>query len=174
MLSSKYFIRYKRPMVAVAMPITRYQVYYKSSSKSKCLGKRCFWSFLKVSIGIDRPVSAYAGLGYSYLLGSIANSDRWMVHNKLNPAFSRDDPIYRQAFMKLDSEFSGLAKSKFVSTQWTAEFTRVIFSRPIFIQRHPLDPGEGINVEGIPKCDACNHRVFFCTLFPGPSNTNGD
>jgi hypothetical protein len=45
----------------------------------------------------------------------------WMVHNKINPAFARDDPVYRQAFMKLDNEYGGYAKSKFVSTQWTAE-----------------------------------------------------
>lgn len=37
----------------------------------------------------------------------------WMVHNKINPAFARDDPIYEQAFRKLESECSGLAKSKF-------------------------------------------------------------
>jgi len=82
-----------------------------------------------------------------------------MVHNKINPAFSRGDPIYRQAFAKLDNEYGGYAKSKFVSTQWTAEFTRAIFARPMLIERHPLEEGEGITVEGVYKCDACNHRV---------------
>ena len=46
----------------------------------------------------------------------------WMVHKKLNPGFSRDDPIYRQAFTKLNDEYAGYAKSKFISTQWTAEY----------------------------------------------------
>ncbi|KAH8600368.1 hypothetical protein B0O99DRAFT_610560 [Bisporella sp. PMI_857] len=82
----------------------------------------------------------------------------WMVHNKINPAFPRNDPVYRQAFIKLDAEYSGYAKSKFVSTQWTADFTRAIFARPILVERHPLNEGEGLTVEGVYKCDACNHR----------------
>lgn len=45
----------------------------------------------------------------------------WMVHAKINPGFARDDPLYVQAFKKLDDEYGGYAKSKFVSTQWTAE-----------------------------------------------------
>ena len=38
----------------------------------------------------------------------------WMVHNKVNPAFARNDPIYRQAFMKVDAEYKGYAQSKYV------------------------------------------------------------
>lgn len=45
----------------------------------------------------------------------------WMVHKKINPGFSRDDPVYRQAFTKLNDEYRGYATSKFISTQWTAE-----------------------------------------------------
>lgn len=45
----------------------------------------------------------------------------WMVHRKINPSFNREDPLYVQAFRKLDDEYGGLAKSKFVSSQWTAE-----------------------------------------------------
>lgn len=45
----------------------------------------------------------------------------WMVHAKINPGFARDDPLYVQAFKKLDDEYGGYAKSKFVSTQWTPE-----------------------------------------------------
>ena len=53
----------------------------------------------------------------------------WMVHKKINPGFARDDPVYVQAFRKLDDEYGGYAKSKFVSTQWTAEYVnRVSFS----------------------------------------------
>ncbi|KAG9246087.1 hypothetical protein BJ878DRAFT_314871 [Calycina marina] len=82
----------------------------------------------------------------------------WMVHKKINPGFARDDPIYRQAFLKLDSEYAGYAKSKFVSSQWTAEFTRAICARPVLNHRSPLDKGEGITLEGVYKCDVCNHR----------------
>ena len=81
----------------------------------------------------------------------------WMVHRKINPAFSRNDEVYLQAFTKLDDEYMGYAKSKFVSTQWTAEFTRAIYARPILIER-PCGPGEGYTIDGLPKCDVCNHR----------------
>jgi len=81
----------------------------------------------------------------------------WMVHNKINPAFKRDDPIYRQAFIKLNGEALGLATSKFVSTQWTHEFTRAIYARPEFLER-PLEGDEGLDFDGVPKCDTCNHR----------------
>ena len=81
----------------------------------------------------------------------------WMVHRKINPAFLRDDEIYVQAFKKLDDEYQGYAISKFVSTQWTVEFTRAIYARPIFIER-PCASGEGYTLDGVPKCDVCNHR----------------
>jgi len=84
----------------------------------------------------------------------------WMVHNKINPAFNRDDPLYVQAFKKLDTEYAGLAKSKFTSTQWTAEFTRAIEARPECLLRQ-VTAGEGFDFDGVPKCDACNHRVYF-------------
>jgi hypothetical protein len=82
----------------------------------------------------------------------------WMVHNKVNPGFRRDDPVYRQAFLKLNDEVAGLAKSKFTSTQWTQEFTRTIYARPNYLER-PLEEGEGFDWDGVPKCDTCNHRV---------------
>ncbi|KAH7342570.1 hypothetical protein BKA65DRAFT_401979 [Rhexocercosporidium sp. MPI-PUGE-AT-0058] len=81
----------------------------------------------------------------------------WMVQNKLNPGFTWNDPVYNQAFQKLDNEYLGFADSKFVSTQWTAEFTRAVYARPtILISK--LAPGEGINVLGESKCEPCNHR----------------
>ena len=84
----------------------------------------------------------------------------WMVHRKINPAFSRDDEVYTQAFTKLDDEYQGYAKSKFVSTQWTVEFTKALFARPIFIER-PCAEGEGFTLDGVPKCDVCNHRKHY-------------
>lgn len=84
----------------------------------------------------------------------------WMVHRKINPAFPRNDEIYLQSFRKLDDEYQGYAKSKFVSTQWTAEFTKAIYARPIFIERGCAE-GEGYTLDGVPKCDVCNHRKHY-------------
>lgn len=84
----------------------------------------------------------------------------WMVHRKINPGFNRNDEIYLQAFTKLDDEYQGYAKSKFVSSQWTAEFTRAIYARPILIER-PISEAEGLGPDGLPKCDVCNHRKHF-------------
>lgn len=84
----------------------------------------------------------------------------WMVHNKINPAFDRDMPVYTQAFNKLGDECDGLAKSKFASTQWTEDFTKALRARPIFKADYTFRGGEG-HVAGnpdIPKCDACNHK----------------
>lgn len=82
----------------------------------------------------------------------------WLVHNKLNPHFQKDDDIYRLAFLKIDNECTGLAKSKFASTQWTPEFTRAVYARPI-LEESPLQGHEGFDIKsGEPKCDACNHR----------------
>ncbi len=89
----------------------------------------------------------------------------WMIHNKVNPAFARDDPVYRQAFLKLEDECSALAKSKFSSTQWTRDFTAALYARPEFITG-PLVDGEGYDpVTGQPKCDACNHRSHVPSFF---------
>ena len=87
----------------------------------------------------------------------------WMVHRKLNPAFPRDDPVYRIAFNKLDDEVRGYAGSKFLSAAWTGDFARAIKARP--------------NLEEIAvptmfehKCDACNrsgHPAKFRITFHG-------
>lgn len=89
----------------------------------------------------------------------------WMVHKKLNPAFPKDDPVYDQAFRKLETECSGLAKSKFSSTAWTTAFTHALYARPFFVSGD-LEEGEGYDlVTGLPKCDACNHRSHVPTKF---------
>ncbi|KAK0128411.1 hypothetical protein ONS95_000384 [Cadophora gregata] len=81
----------------------------------------------------------------------------WMVQNKLNPGFTWNDPVYVQAFQKLDNEYLGFADSKFVSTQWTAEFNRAVYARPTILITK-LAPGEGIDALGESKCEPCNHR----------------
>lgn len=81
----------------------------------------------------------------------------WMVHNKINPGFDWQDPVYETAFRKVDAECGGFADSKFVSTQWTNEFTKAIYARP-HLEIRKLNPGEGLDVLGEAKCEACNHR----------------
>ena len=87
----------------------------------------------------------------------------WMVHNKLNRAFARDDPVYRVAFFKLDDEVKGFAGSKFLSSAWLGDFARAIKARP------------ELTILDIPtmfekKCDACNrsgHPASFRIEFSG-------
>lgn len=86
----------------------------------------------------------------------------WMIHNKINPGFEWRDPVYTTAFQKVDQECVGFASSKFVSTQWTAAFTRAIYARPR-LELRQLNPGEGIDILGEAKCEACNHRKHIPT-----------
>ncbi|KAJ9410766.1 hypothetical protein DTO045G8_1672 [Paecilomyces variotii] len=73
----------------------------------------------------------------------------WMVHNKLNPAFPRNDPVYQVAFMKLEDEVKGRAGSQLVSTVWNSDFRRALMARPqIEVTLFPITEGH--------PCDACN------------------
>ncbi|KAI9846372.1 MAG: hypothetical protein M1838_001323 [Thelocarpon superellum] len=75
---------------------------------------------------------------------------KWMVHNKLDPAFPRDDAIYQVAFQKLDDEVQGRSRSTFISAAWTADFVRALRSRPDIV----TDEGHsGLVLE---HCEACN------------------
>ena len=85
----------------------------------------------------------------------------WMIHNKLNPAFARNDTIYRIAFFKLDDEVQGYSGSKFLSAAWNSKFLKALKSHPD-LQR--------IDVPTMfdHKCEACNrsnhpakHQVTF-------------
>ena len=73
----------------------------------------------------------------------------WMVHNKLNPAFSRHDAIYKIAVRKLDDEIKGLMGSKFMSSVWRPEFQTTLTTRP---ELYSLD----IPTMFEQKCGACN------------------
>lgn len=115
---------------------------------------------LGVPLGLSDIPLQFRHAAHKPLKEHFKDAIEWMVHRKINPAFSRNDEIYLQAFMKLDAEYLGYATSKFVSTQWTAEFTRAIYARPILIER-PCSEGEGYGVDGLPKCDVCNHRKHF-------------
>ena len=72
-----------------------------------------------------------------------------MVHNKLNPAFARNDPVYKTAFYKLDDAVRGLAGSKFVSAAWSENFSKALKARPHFEEKR-------VPTIFDQKCDACN------------------
>lgn len=87
----------------------------------------------------------------------------WMVHNKLNPAFLRNDPVYKNAFFKLDDVVKGYSSSKFVSAAWSSRFSKALKARPEF---------EEVRVPTMfdHKCDACNrsgHPAKYQITFSG-------
>ncbi|KAL2382429.1 hypothetical protein RJZ90_003271 [Blastomyces dermatitidis] len=87
----------------------------------------------------------------------------WMVHNKLNPAFPRDDVVYRVAFSKVNDEVMGLAGSQLISSAWNRDFRKALEARPrIDISLYPISMGH--------SCDACNktnHPASFDIKFDG-------
>jgi len=89
----------------------------------------------------------------------------WMVQNKLNPAFARDDPVYQVAFYKLEDEVKGYAGSKFVSAAWVGDFARALKARPQYNDADIPRAGRVYN-----SCDACNktnHPAKFMITFSG-------
>jgi len=73
----------------------------------------------------------------------------WMVHNRLDPAFPRNDDMYKVAFMKLEDEVKGRAGSQLISSVWNPEFVRAIRARPhMELSSYPTEFDH--------PCDACN------------------
>ena len=88
----------------------------------------------------------------------------WMVHNKLNPAFPRDDANYQVAFRKLDDEVQGLAGSKFISAAWGGDFLRALKSRPEVTY---LENTDSLNLRHCAACNKSNHPAKFQLTFSG-------
>ena len=87
----------------------------------------------------------------------------WMVQKKLNPSFPRNDPVYKNAFFKLDDVVKGYSSSKFVSAVWSSQFSKSLKARPEF---------EDVRVPTMfdHKCDACNrsgHPAKYQITFSG-------
>lgn len=85
----------------------------------------------------------------------------WMIHNKLNPAFARNDPVYIIAVQKMDDEAQAFAGSKFMSAAWKAEFLKAL-------KKYPELKSIAIPTSLDQKCEACGrsrhpakHQLIF-------------
>lgn len=86
---------------------------------------------------------------YKQLKDYFQDAVEWMVHNQLNPAFPRFDPVFKVAFDKLEAEVRGRTGSQLVSSVWNADFRRALLARPhIEVTTYPIDLCH--------PCDACN------------------
>ncbi|KAI0887677.1 uncharacterized protein GGS22DRAFT_112987 [Annulohypoxylon maeteangense] len=75
----------------------------------------------------------------------------WLVRNRIDPAFDRNDPVYANAWRKLNDEVQGLASSKFASSAWRPEFHRALKVRPNVLSL-PMGPAERRLYD---VCEAC-------------------
>ncbi|KAF2966674.1 hypothetical protein GQX73_g6943 [Xylaria multiplex] len=90
----------------------------------------------------------------------------WLVHNRIDPAFERKDPVYVNAWRKLDDEVTGLANSKFTSAAWKQDFNRALKSRPR-LETFPLAQiGTGL-YETCEACGRSGHPSTFRIIFSG-------
>ena len=111
----------------------------------------------------DMPLE-YTRHSHKPLKDHFRDAVEWLVHNKLNAAFSRNDPLYRIAFNRLDDEVKGYSGSKFISSAWAGDFARSLKARPELSYR----PTREALFEH--KCDACNrsgHPATWQLSFPG-------
>ena len=88
----------------------------------------------------------------------------WMVHNKLNPAFPREDASYQVAFRKLDDYVQGLAGSKFISSAWGGDFLKALKSRPEIAY---LENTGMMELQHCAACNKSNHPAKFQLTFSG-------
>ncbi|KAL2429520.1 hypothetical protein ABEF95_005760 [Exophiala dermatitidis] len=76
----------------------------------------------------------------------------WLVKNKIAPAFSRDDELYKLAFARVDDQVKAQAGSRLISSAWGDDFKRAVLARPdMKVQALP-----GNDDDNIRNCDACN------------------
>ncbi|KAJ8123875.1 hypothetical protein ONZ43_g275 [Nemania bipapillata] len=90
----------------------------------------------------------------------------WLVHNRIDPAFERKDPIYVNAWRKVDDEVSGLANSKFTSAAWKVDFNRALKSRPRLESFSLAQIGSGL-YETCEACGRSGHPSTFKIIFSG-------
>jgi hypothetical protein len=112
---------------------------------------------------VDIPLE-FTSQAHKPLKAQFPHAIEWLVHNRINPAFERRDPVYANAWRKLDDEVSGLASSKFTSSVWRPDFHRALKSRP------RLEAVELVDVGLYETCEACgrsNHPSTWRIVFSG-------
>ncbi|KAK6850136.1 hypothetical protein PG995_013969 [Apiospora arundinis] len=90
----------------------------------------------------------------------------WLVHNRINPRFDRADPVYANAWRKLDDEVRGLASSKFTSSVWKPEFYRTLRGRPK-LDAYEMDAGDAGKYETCEACGRSGHPATWRIEFQG-------
>ncbi|KAL2828467.1 hypothetical protein BDW59DRAFT_143166 [Aspergillus cavernicola] len=96
----------------------------------------------------DMPIE-FSRHSYKQMKDYFQDAVEWMVHNQLNPAFPRSDPVYKVAFDKLEAEVRGRTGSQLISSVWNTNFRRALLARPqIEVTTYPTDLHH--------PCDACN------------------
>ncbi|KAL4989301.1 hypothetical protein BDW68DRAFT_186520 [Aspergillus falconensis] len=104
---------------------------------------------LGVPSGLEDMPIEFSRHAYKQLKDYFQDAVEWMVHNQLNPAFPRSDPVFRVAFDKLEAEVRGRTGSQLVSSVWNTDFRRALLARPhIEVTTYPTDLCH--------PCDACN------------------
>lgn len=96
----------------------------------------------------------------------------WLIHRRINPAFERDDEVYKTAWTRLNDEVMGLANSKFISAVWRPEFYRALKARPYF---ETVELGTGHLATEFEKCQACGrsgHPATWAISFKGKPYDN--
>lgn len=90
----------------------------------------------------------------------------WLVHRRINPAFDRHDPVYANAWRKLDDEVRALATSKFTSSAWKVDFYRTLKARPT-MEAFEMDGGDGDLYDTCQACGRSGHPATFRVFFAG-------
>ncbi|RDW76587.1 uncharacterized protein DSM5745_06579 [Aspergillus mulundensis] len=104
---------------------------------------------LGVPSGLEDIPIEFSRHAYKQLKDYFQDAVEWMVHNQLNPAFPRSDPVFMVAFDKLEAEVRGRTGSQLVSSVWNADFRKALLARPYMeITAYPIDLCH--------PCDACN------------------
>jgi hypothetical protein len=93
--------------------------------------------------------------GHRPLKDHFRDALEWLVQKRLNPGFNQNDPVYIQAFRKLEDEVTGLANSKFASSAWKPDFQRALRARP-FLNSYELPKGSSFLLPQ--SCEACGRR----------------
>lgn len=101
------------------------------------------------SSGIPLAFTSFASSNPKELFVHIVE---WLVKNKIAPAFSRDDELYRLSWNKVNDQIKAQAGSRLISAAWNADFKNAVLARPICKFTYI----SGGHDEFFLDCDACN------------------